>query len=51
MKEGELALDMVRDLDRTRIRERALERFSPRRMTDEYEVVYRELIRAARAAG
>jgi glycosyltransferase involved in cell wall biosynthesis len=51
LKEAELALDMVRDLDRTKIRERALERFSPGRMTDEYEVVYRELIRAARAAG
>ena len=51
LKEAELALDMVRDLDRTKIRERALERFSPGRMTDEYEVVYRELVRAARAAG
>jgi glycosyltransferase involved in cell wall biosynthesis len=47
LKEAELALDMVRGLDRTRIRERALERFSPARMTDEYEVVYRELIRLA----
>lgn len=41
--EAQLALARVRDLDRTVIRERALERFSPDRMTDEYEAVYRQL--------
>jgi glycosyltransferase involved in cell wall biosynthesis len=44
--EAELALDRVLELDRTVIRERALERFSPKRMVDDYERVYRELIGA-----
>jgi glycosyltransferase involved in cell wall biosynthesis len=43
LSEAELAVSMVADLDRTRIRERALERFSPERMTDEYEAVYARL--------
>lgn len=41
--EAQLALARVGDLDRTVIRQRALERFSPDRMTDEYEAVYRQL--------
>lgn len=45
LTEAELAVSMVADLDRTRIRERALERFSPERMTDEYEKVYARLAR------
>ena len=42
--EAALAVDMVRDLDRTAIRKRALERFSTSRMVDEYEGLYRRLI-------
>jgi glycosyltransferase involved in cell wall biosynthesis len=42
--EAELAVQQVAELDRTRIRERALERFSPKRMAAEYEAVYRQLI-------
>jgi glycosyltransferase involved in cell wall biosynthesis len=38
------ALEKVRELDRRLIRERTLERFSPGRMMDEYEVVYRRLL-------
>jgi glycosyltransferase involved in cell wall biosynthesis len=44
LTEAELAVQQVGDLDRTRIRERALERFSPARMAREYEAVYEELI-------
>lgn len=40
LTEAELALARVRDLDRATIRRRALERFSPGRMADEYEAVY-----------
>jgi glycosyltransferase involved in cell wall biosynthesis len=40
LTEAELAVSLVRDLDRSKIRERALERFSPERMTVEYEAVY-----------
>ena len=35
--EADLAVERVRELDRRLIRERALERFSPARMADEYE--------------
>jgi glycosyltransferase involved in cell wall biosynthesis len=42
--EALLALEMVDQLDRAAIRRRALERFSPRRMVDEYEEVYRMLL-------
>jgi glycosyltransferase involved in cell wall biosynthesis len=45
LTEAELAVSMVADLDRTKIRERALERFSPERMTEEYEAVYARLAR------
>jgi glycosyltransferase involved in cell wall biosynthesis len=44
LTEAQLAVELVRDLDRTRIRKRALERFSPGRMVDEYLEVYRRLI-------
>jgi glycosyltransferase involved in cell wall biosynthesis len=44
LSEAALAVQLVGDLDRTKIRERALERFSPRRMVDEYEQVYVKLL-------
>jgi glycosyltransferase involved in cell wall biosynthesis len=48
--EAELAVGRVADLDRTAIRHRALERFSPARMADEYEVVYERLARSGSGA-
>jgi glycosyltransferase involved in cell wall biosynthesis len=45
--EAELAAGRVGFLDRSAIRRRALERFSPARMADEYEVVYERLLGAA----
>ena len=45
LREAELAVSRVGDLDRTEIRRRAIERFSPARMTDEYEVAYERVIR------
>lgn len=42
--EAELAVQQARELDRRTIRERALERFSPDRMAEEYEAVYRQVI-------
>jgi glycosyltransferase involved in cell wall biosynthesis len=42
--EAELAVQMVAELDRRLIRERALERFSPARMAEEYEAIYRRVI-------
>ena len=44
LAEAELAVQQVGELDRRRIRERALERFSPMRMAREYEAVYRRLV-------
>ena len=44
LDEAVLAVQRVQELDRALIRKRALERFSAKRMTDEYEVVYRSLI-------
>jgi len=44
LTEAQLAVELVPDLDRARIRARALERFSPERMVDEYLEVYRALI-------
>ena len=49
--EATLAVERVRDLDRRLIRNRTLERFSPARMVDEYEAVYRALIAERHAAG
>ena len=47
--EAELAVSMIDSLDRTQIRERAIKRFSPQRMTEEYEAVYRRLLETTRA--
>jgi glycosyltransferase involved in cell wall biosynthesis len=44
VSEAELAVQQVENLDRTAIRERALERFSPMRMAEEYEEVYMALV-------
>ena len=51
VSEASLALERVTDLDRRKIRKATLERFSPARMTDDYEAVYRELIAEHRARG
>jgi glycosyltransferase involved in cell wall biosynthesis len=45
LSEAELAIERVGELDRAEIRRRAIERFSPDRMADEYEAVYRSLLR------
>ena len=45
--EAELAIKFARDLNRSLVRKRVLKRFSPERMADEYEAVYRQLIGAA----
>jgi glycosyltransferase involved in cell wall biosynthesis len=50
LTEAELAVSMIDSLDRGLIRERALERFSPERMTTEYEAVYSKLLDAHRVA-
>ena len=42
--EAKLAIRFAKELDRTRVRRRVVNRFSPRRMTDEYEDVYRRLL-------
>jgi len=44
LEEAALAIDMAGDLDRSEIRRRALERFSPARMIDAYEQVYEKLL-------
>ena len=44
VEEAVLAVEKVGELDRHLIRERALERFSPQRMADEYEVAYRQVL-------
>ncbi|HEX2222157.1 MAG TPA: glycosyltransferase family 4 protein [Candidatus Limnocylindria bacterium] len=44
LTEARLAVALVADLDRRRIRERAVERFSVARMVDEYEDVYYRLV-------
>lgn len=44
--EAELAVRRVADLDRRRIRDRAIERFSTERMVRDYEAVYRRLVGA-----
>ena len=48
--EATFALEKVAELDRRAIRERALERFSPQRMVDEYEIAYRQVLAARPAA-
>jgi glycosyltransferase involved in cell wall biosynthesis len=49
--EAALAVDRVRELDRRRIRELTLERFSPVRMVDEYEAAYRVVLAERAASG
>jgi glycosyltransferase involved in cell wall biosynthesis len=49
--EAVLAVERVRELDRRVIRERTLARFSPVRMVDEYERVYRRVLAERAAAG
>ena len=44
LDEAALAIERVRELDRGLIRRRALERYSAKRMADEYEEVYRSLL-------
>jgi glycosyltransferase involved in cell wall biosynthesis len=44
LTEAALAIERAAELDRTEIRRRALERFSPDRMAADYERVYRALI-------
>ena len=51
LDEAELAVRLVGRLDRAAIRERALERFSSARMTDQYEAIYRRLMVCQREAG
>ncbi|HET7027008.1 MAG TPA: glycosyltransferase family 4 protein [Candidatus Limnocylindrales bacterium] len=47
-QEAGLALERVVGLDRAVVREKALERFSPARMADEYEAAYRATLSARR---
>jgi glycosyltransferase involved in cell wall biosynthesis len=42
--EAVLAVDKVKELDRRRIRDLTIERFSPARMADEYERAYRAVL-------
>ena len=44
LSEAALAVELVGDLDRANIRDRALQRFSPEHMVDQYEDVYRKLL-------
>ena len=44
LTEAQLAVSRVGELDRTAIRQHALERYSPARMADDYEVVYQRVI-------
>jgi len=47
LDEAVLAADRLETIDRAEVRRRALERFSPSRMADEYEEVYRRLLEAS----
>jgi glycosyltransferase involved in cell wall biosynthesis len=51
LQEAELAIEQAKGLDRREVRQRALERFSPKRMTDEYVDAYRDLIARRRGSG
>ena len=51
LDEAALAVGRVADLDRAQIRQRAVERFSPERMVDEYEAIYRRLAGEEGATG
>jgi glycosyltransferase involved in cell wall biosynthesis len=48
LTEAELAVGRVGELNRTDIRRRAIERFSPERMTDGYEVAYKAVVASGR---
>jgi glycosyltransferase involved in cell wall biosynthesis len=48
LSEAELAVSRVAGLRRDLIRQRAVERFSPERMADEYEAVYAQLLSTER---
>jgi glycosyltransferase involved in cell wall biosynthesis len=47
VSEAALAVEKLDELDRAQIRRLTLERFSVERMTDEYEDVYRRLVKPA----
>src|SRR5689334_2348250 len=47
--EAELAIRFARELDRRSVRKKVINRFSPGRMTDEYETVYEQLLAGADA--
>ncbi len=49
--EARLAIAKVRELDRVRIRERAVVRFSTERMADDYEALFRRLVSERRESG
>jgi glycosyltransferase involved in cell wall biosynthesis len=49
LREAELAVARVAELDRARIRDAALRRFTPDVMLDKYEAVYRRVIASASA--
>jgi glycosyltransferase involved in cell wall biosynthesis len=49
LQEAELAVQQVADLDRAQVRQRAIERFSPARMTAQYVDVYRAVIASRRS--
>ena len=51
LTEGRLAVKRVSELDRTKIRRRALKRFSADRMAAEYEAAYRAVLEEAPARG
>lgn len=51
LREAKLAIERAAGLDRRRIRQRALSRFSPGRMVDAYEQVYRRVIEEHRGHG
>jgi glycosyltransferase involved in cell wall biosynthesis len=51
LDEAALAIARAGELDRAQIRRRAVERFSPERMVDEYEAIYRRLAGQEDASG
>ena len=48
--EAELAIKFARELDRGTVRRRVIRRFSPERMADEYEEVYRALVEESKSS-
>lgn len=51
LEEAALAVEMVGRLDRRAIRQRAIERFSPERMVDQYEELYIRLTQEGKKTG